>query len=274
MAEFLIDHGDLEVLSTRCTTLADRCRVNFSEAAETMSRYESAVAEARRARGYTLTLRLSIEPWTHFARLTGEVGGSAVRALVRHDGSVCGGPEWLQLAGVEAERSSGGVRTEDPLTRTLSLSRACDRLLSLELVDVGRSNVSIAGGSNCHFDVNRDENAPESEDEALRIRIDQDGAGSRLVLSGELDVSTAPKLLTCLQDLHAQYPCDLAVDLSELDFIDSIGLSLLVTMHKRAQSEGKRLVLAFPSPQFRRVIEVTGLTDYFDFDGLAPGWDG
>jgi anti-sigma B factor antagonist len=110
-----------------------------------------------------------------------------------------------------------------------------------------------------------------SAERPLSLRVDQDEGGERvrILLSGELDVSTDPELLARLQESHARGVSEITVDLSELEFVDSTGLSVLVTMQKRARDEKTRFVLASPSPQFLNLIRVAGLTDYFDLDDSA-----
>jgi anti-sigma B factor antagonist len=108
-----------------------------------------------------------------------------------------------------------------------------------------------------------------SPEHPLRMRVEQDKAGDnvRIFLSGELDVSTSPDFRAQLEQSHAQGVSEITLDLSELDFVDSTALSLLITMQKRARDEKTRFVLTSPSPRFVRLVQVAGLSDFFDFDG-------
>jgi anti-sigma B factor antagonist len=106
----------------------------------------------------------------------------------------------------------------------------------------------------------------------LSVRREQDEGGEtvRIFLRGELDVSTSPDLLAQLQESHALGASEVIVDLSELDFIDSTGLSVLVTMRNRARDEKTRFAVTSPSERFLSVVRVAGLNDFFDFDDSAP----
>jgi anti-sigma B factor antagonist len=106
----------------------------------------------------------------------------------------------------------------------------------------------------------------------LSVRVDQDEGGGtvRIFLRGELDVSTSPDLLAHLQESHVRGASEVTVDLAELDFIDSTGLSVLITMRNRARDEKTRFALTSPSEQFLSVVQVAGLNDFFDFDDSAP----
>jgi anti-anti-sigma factor len=51
----------------------------------------------------------------------------------------------------------------------------------------------------------------------------------------------------------------LVFDLSETTFIDSSALHVLLDARKRVRAEGGEVVVVCPSPQVRRVFEVTGV---------------
>ena len=90
---------------------------------------------------------------------------------------------------------------------------------------------------------------------------DDDGV---LRVFGEIDVATAPALRDPLLALaHRQSPYGV-VDMTEVSFIDSTGLSALVTARKRLLTEGCDLRLVINRPNVRKVFDVTGLSDFFD----------
>ncbi|HET7720100.1 MAG TPA: STAS domain-containing protein [Acidimicrobiales bacterium] len=82
-------------------------------------------------------------------------------------------------------------------------------------------------------------------------------------LLGELDMSTAPQLRDELLRLVSGGATMVTVDLSELAFVDSTGLSVLITGLKRLRQQGGELALRSPTPGTRRVLEITGLTEVF-----------
>jgi len=56
-------------------------------------------------------------------------------------------------------------------------------------------------------------------------------------------------------------PRRLVVDLSELQFLGSYGISLLLRMHKMLRADGGEVRLAAPSPDVMNVIKQTRLDD-------------
>ena len=82
-------------------------------------------------------------------------------------------------------------------------------------------------------------------------------------LLGELDLGTAPQLRDELARLTAGGARLVTVDMSELAFIDSTGLSVLITALKRLRQQGGDMALRSPNPGTRKVLEITGLTEVF-----------
>jgi len=84
----------------------------------------------------------------------------------------------------------------------------------------------------------------------------RDGA-SLVTARGELDLAVADELSAVLDS--AQAPT-LVLDLRDVTFIDSSGLSVIVAAHQRARAAGARfaLVVTRPSP-VHRLLELCGL---------------
>jgi anti-sigma B factor antagonist len=104
------------------------------------------------------------------------------------------------------------------------------------------------------------------------LSVNVEGSGSRVfvALKGELDISTAPLLQDTLADVLGDGPAEIVLNLSELNYVDSTGLSLFITATKRARAEGSKLVLRDPQASTQRLLEITNLTDYFDSDAKTP----
>lgn len=85
---------------------------------------------------------------------------------------------------------------------------------------------------------------------------------------GDLDLDTAPKLLTeVVRQLDAGMT-ELVIDLTALEFIDSSGLGTLVGCWRRAQQAGATLIVANPSDDVSMTLAITGL------DQILPIRDG
>lgn len=96
------------------------------------------------------------------------------------------------------------------------------------------------------------------------LHIEQKAVGQYAVvaLTGELDLSTSVQLRTALTDLRAgQGQAHLVVDLTDLSFMDSTGLGVLVRAHRDAEADGGSFAVVCQPGPARRVMEVTGLLD-------------
>jgi len=94
----------------------------------------------------------------------------------------------------------------------------------------------------------------------FEMRIKTEEAMTVVELVGDLDFQTARQLREKLIEFHAEGINDVCLDMGELEFIDSSGLSVLVAGLKRLRNGGGDLTLRSVSDQTRRVLEVSGLS--------------
>ena len=100
---------------------------------------------------------------------------------------------------------------------------------------------------------------------ALRVETRSDEeSGIVVALAGELDLSTVSRFVNAIDDALDDRPPALELDLSELTFIDSSGLRVLVSLSKDAQARGTTLGLRNIPRHAQRVLDITGLTEWFD----------
>ena len=84
-----------------------------------------------------------------------------------------------------------------------------------------------------------------------------------LVVHGELDIATAPELVEMLDRLRRQNHA-VQVDLAEVTFMDSTGLTTLMDAHIAAENNGWSFEIRRPSRAVRRVFELAGVTRLLD----------
>jgi anti-anti-sigma factor len=97
------------------------------------------------------------------------------------------------------------------------------------------------------------------------VCIRTEGRNSRrvLALSGELDLSNADRFSDELARAEdgASPPSRIVLDLSELEFIDSTGIALLVSALSRNEGDVRISFIPSDSPAVTRVLELTGLAE-------------
>jgi anti-sigma B factor antagonist len=84
-----------------------------------------------------------------------------------------------------------------------------------------------------------------------------------VTVTGEIDVFTTPRLRETLLDLLENGSLHLIMDFSDVAFLDSTGLGVLVGMFHRLRSRQGSMVIAGPSERVRRVFHITQLTKIF-----------
>lgn len=86
-----------------------------------------------------------------------------------------------------------------------------------------------------------------------------------IFLSGELDHHEARRTVHTIDELIDEYmPRDCALDLSDLSFMDSSGIAVIIRLSRRMRELGGRAWIENPARQPQRVIDASGI------DRLVP----
>jgi anti-sigma B factor antagonist len=88
-----------------------------------------------------------------------------------------------------------------------------------------------------------------------------------ITVSGEIHVSTAPTFSRRLNDAIGQGKTAVVLDLSDVTFIDSTGLSVLLNGLRRVTRRGGRMAIVCTNPTVLRLFEITRLDTTFDIVG-------
>ena len=95
----------------------------------------------------------------------------------------------------------------------------------------------------------------------FRVEVRNADATTVISVSGELDLASSPALEEELERVAQSGAQLVVVDLRNLEFMDSTGLSVLVRAHQRAEENGRRLGLVNGSQQVQRLLTLTGVAD-------------
>ena len=82
-----------------------------------------------------------------------------------------------------------------------------------------------------------------------------------LSVEGELDIASASRLLTALNEVLATLSIPLVVDLSRVDFMDSTGLALLMNAHRRVVRRGHGFAICCPDGPLSRIFEIADMVE-------------
>jgi anti-sigma B factor antagonist len=92
------------------------------------------------------------------------------------------------------------------------------------------------------------------------VVTNRDPGTSIVTVQGSLDLTTAPQLRATMDTLLCTGRIRIVVDLTGVDFCDSIGLGTFAYSHNHCAGNGGFLRLAGPSPFLARLLKTVGLT--------------
>ena len=102
--------------------------------------------------------------------------------------------------------------------------------------------------------------------------VNTDARGDLVVaLRGDIDFTTSPGILQVIREGAARVPAsDIRVDLSEVTFMDSSGIGVLVQLLHLAEEQGGQLHVERPGAKVEDQLHMSGLAEVF---GLGTsGW--
>jgi anti-sigma B factor antagonist len=96
---------------------------------------------------------------------------------------------------------------------------------------------------------------------SLSLAESQRGDTTIIAVTGELDVLTTPRMATRIDEIVRSRAGDLVLDLRGTEFMDSSGLSMLLSARRRLSQRGRGLTVVCGPGPVRSVIELSRLTD-------------
>jgi anti-sigma B factor antagonist len=103
----------------------------------------------------------------------------------------------------------------------------------------------------------------------LELQVAESGPDARVVtVVGEIDALTAPKLAAVLSAQLAV--AQVVVDLDGVQFLASVGITVLFEANELAAQEDRALRLVYNSQIANLALEATGLREYFTVADSVP----
>ena len=82
-------------------------------------------------------------------------------------------------------------------------------------------------------------------------------------VQGEIDVYSSPKLKEKIMEFFEEGTSTFAVNLTNVSYIDSTGLGVLIGGLRRAREKDGQVYLVFSAQRLKRIFEITGLDKNF-----------
>lgn len=109
----------------------------------------------------------------------------------------------------------------------------------------------------------------------LQIRQPAGGDGQAVVAAvGQVDLATAPQLAEALAAAHGHGVRQIVVDLAGVDFLDSVGVRVLVEAAREAAQRQVSMSVRGAQGWVARVLEITGVDGYLHLEPPQPAAPG
>jgi stage II sporulation protein AA (anti-sigma F factor antagonist) len=100
--------------------------------------------------------------------------------------------------------------------------------------------------------------------DGLEVTVGKSNGGVEVAVGGEIDIATVDRFRRALRDAVFETEATVNVDLLEVRFIGSVGINALVGARQLALDEGVAFRIVKASRNVEHVLDLMGLTGYFD----------
>lgn len=99
------------------------------------------------------------------------------------------------------------------------------------------------------------------------FHVTENSDGPVVLLAGDLDIESGPRLEECLHVLSGQH---VALDFSDVHFMDSSAVGVLVAAYNRASDQGGSVRLLGVQPPQMALFQLTGVANYLGLYRPTP----
>lgn len=97
---------------------------------------------------------------------------------------------------------------------------------------------------------------------SFQVSIEIDSPGAVLNMRGDLTHDCEKKLLDAYDKVASNRVKKILLNFSQVDYINSAGLSVLITMLTKSQNAGQKLIACGLSQHFQKIFDMVGLMKY------------
>ncbi len=97
----------------------------------------------------------------------------------------------------------------------------------------------------------------------VKTQFETDSESWIFEIAGELDLETSSNFKNILNDSLDQKMANIVLDCSELTFIDSTGLGVLINTYKKIKDDNYVINIKNPKQNVNKLLNITGLNTLF-----------
>ncbi len=98
----------------------------------------------------------------------------------------------------------------------------------------------------------------------VKTQFEKDSDSWIFKIAGELDLETSNNFKNILNDSINQKMANIVLDCSELTFIDSTGLGILINTYKKIKDDQYVINIKNPKQNVNKLLNITGLNTLFE----------
>lgn len=87
-----------------------------------------------------------------------------------------------------------------------------------------------------------------------------------ILVVGDLDIFHARDAKEAIMAYYRENPSDLVLDFSGVEFMDSTGLGVLISILKEMEDKDHRLSILHVNPRIRKIFKITELDEVFSLE--------
>lgn len=98
----------------------------------------------------------------------------------------------------------------------------------------------------------------------MDIEVKEDEMNVKIIVNGDIEMMTIKSFKQKLFEIGQQIDKNIEIDLSNVDYIDSSGVGVLISLLKLQKKKGKKLSINKVSSKVHNVLKLSSLSDVFD----------
>ncbi len=98
----------------------------------------------------------------------------------------------------------------------------------------------------------------------MEIEVREDDSLVQVIVNGDIEMMTIKNFKQKLFEIGQNIDKDIDIDLSDVDYIDSSGVGVLISLLKLQKKKGKTLSISKVSPKVQNVLKLSSLSDVFN----------
>jgi anti-sigma B factor antagonist len=91
--------------------------------------------------------------------------------------------------------------------------------------------------------------------------VNNDGEQVLITIKGPMEMQTVKVFQNKIAEMETSIQKDMILDMGDVDYIDSTGISILIMLNKQQREKGKALTIRNASQRVKSLLELSSLSD-------------